>query len=293
MIELPNGLKSRTLPEQVGYNSAKIAEIIQFLNESGLKDLVINLEEDSGVLSPEQYAIAQLSPSYVVYDGGVFYKTFEDSDYIDFFLLMENVDTENSDMAVNHWRIRVQKSNQNYALDTVNVYTSYNKSQIDSLLSAGLALKASLTGADFTGAITAPANYSGVLQINESVIPEGLSVVANPYLAFKIDNNVLYVIVEFGIENTTESAISSGAISWKGTVPNPYAAKIIRRDGTNLSNAYSSLPTIAKVVGCIDTVPKQVSVHSYLANQLEGYFDSISIAAGSTARYSCRYFLYL
>ena len=159
MIELPNGKISRTLAEQVGFNSAKIAEIIKFLNESGLKDLVINLESDSGTLSTDQYAIAELSPSYMVYDGGVFYKVFEDSDYIDYFLLMERVDTSNSDLDVSHFRIRVERDSRNYALETVNIFTSYNKSQIDSIVStlnSSISAKAALAGAAFTGAITAP-----------------------------------------------------------------------------------------------------------------------------------------
>ena len=150
MIKLPNGTISRTLAEQVGFNSAKIAEIIKFLNESGLKDLVINLESDSGTLSTDQYAIAELSPSYMVYDGGVFYKVFEDSDYIDYFLLLEKVDTSNSDLAVSKWRIRVERDSRNYALEEVNVFTSYNKSQLDSLFSQ----KANLAGATFTGNVS-------------------------------------------------------------------------------------------------------------------------------------------
>ena len=167
MIELPNGTISRTLAEQVGFNSAKIAEIIKFLNESGLKDLVINLESDSGTLSTDQYAIAELSPSYMVYDGGVFYKVFEDADYIDYFLLMENIDTSNSDLDVSRWRIRVERDSRNYALDNVGIFTSYNKDQIDSIvlsLNSALDTKANLSEANFTGAITSPSiieNMSG------------------------------------------------------------------------------------------------------------------------------------
>ena len=154
-IQLPNGKISRTLPEQVGFNTQKIEEIIKFLNESGLKDLVINLEDMPGVLSADQYLIAELSPSYIVYDGAVFYKLAEDSDYIDYVLLMDSVSVDSS-IVVSTYRIRITRNTLAYALDSVNLFETYNKSQIDSALSNLDNAKANLSGAAFTGPITGP-----------------------------------------------------------------------------------------------------------------------------------------
>lgn len=221
-IQLPNGKITRTLPEQVGFNTQKIEEIIKFLNESSLKDLVINLESASGVLSPEQYAIAELSPSYLVFDGGVFYKAFEDSDYIDYFLLLEKVSTENSDLDVSHWRIRIERDSRNYALDNLGIFTSYTKSQIDALLSpitSALSGKADLSGATFTGAVSAPtlqqANPNYNLDFNFSD-QEGATI-ENIYNRFEVINNVLYAIVNMKLTNASENSINIYQISsgWK------------------------------------------------------------------------------
>ena len=199
MIKLPNGTISRTLAEQVGFNSAKIAEIIKFLNESGLKDLVINLESDSGTLSTDQYAIAELSPSYMVYDGGVFYKVYEDSDYIDYFLLQEQVAVD-SDMEVNHFRIHVERDSRNYALETVNIFTSYNKSQIDSIVStlnSALNTKANLSGAAFTGPITSPSIIENMSGYSFTTPTSDLTIEINVVYAgvVKNGNKLTFVVV--------------------------------------------------------------------------------------------------
>ena len=166
MIELPNGKVARTQAEQVGFNSKKIEEIIKFLNESGLKDLVINLEAASGVLTDDQYAIAEMSPSYIVLSGKVYYKGYEDGTNIDFFEAVPEAAAATS-LFLQVARIRIVEATKNYALSSVNIFESYNKSQIDSIVStlnSAISAKAALAGANFTGAITASSiieNMSG------------------------------------------------------------------------------------------------------------------------------------
>lgn len=150
-IQLPNNKISRTLPEQVGFNSAKIEEIIKWINDSGLMNKVLNLSDPSGTLTEAQYEIADLSPSFIVYGGKVFVKSLEDSDNIDFFKVGTDMSGSDS-MIASVERVRVVKATKAYQYAVVQLFESYNKTQLDSLLSE----KASLTGATFTGVVNAP-----------------------------------------------------------------------------------------------------------------------------------------
>lgn len=169
-IELPNNKISRTLPEQVGFNSAKIAEIIKAINDFELVDKVIDIDSVSGVLTDTQFGIAELSPSFILYSGKVFVKAYEDGTNID-FIEVGALAGGSTTLTLSVERFRVVISTKAYQYAVVQLFESYTKSQIDSLLSAGLALKANLDGANFTGAITAPSiieNMSGYSATKET-----------------------------------------------------------------------------------------------------------------------------
>lgn len=292
MIELPNGKISRTLAEQVGFNSAKIAEIIKFLNESGLKDLVINLESDSGTLSTDQYAIAELSPSYMIYDGGVFYKVYEDASYIDYFLLQEQVAAD-SDMKVNHFRIRVERDSRNYALETVNIFTSYNKSQIDSIVSglnSAIDSKAPLSGATFTGAVEAPtfsqtnANWSSNITLSlKTAMTSAGAVLTNIYNRLEVIGNILYLIINVRIANPTGSDItdSSATADTSIALPEEIGSLVYDFDGNSVHASASNEYTLIAGSLCFASGSalysgiKESKWYAFLANRTQA--DRVSI----------------
>lgn len=237
-IQLPNRKISRTLPEQVGFNSEKIYEIIKWINDSDFIDKVLNLSDPSGTLTEAQYAIADLSPSYIVYGGKVFIKSLEDSDNIDFF--KAGTDMSGSDsMIASVERVRVVKATKAYQYAVVQLFESYNKTQIDTLLAA----KASLSGATFTGDVKAKTleqtevSWSGSLSY-DSGLAAGL--VGTPiFNSAKIINNILHLVICHKIENNSGETItinSGDLIRFATTtVPTKYAEKIYDIEGKNMT----------------------------------------------------------
>lgn len=154
-IELPNGKISRTLPEQVGFNSKKIEEIIKAINDFELVDKVIDLDSASGVLTDIQFGIAELSPSFILYSGKVFVKAYEDGTYIDFIEVGALVSGSTTlKLSVERFRITIATKAYQYAV--VQLFETYSKTQIDSLISGLSSVYAALSGANFTGPITSP-----------------------------------------------------------------------------------------------------------------------------------------
>lgn len=232
MIELPNNKISRNLPEQVGFNTKKIQEIIEFLNESGMKDLVVNLEADSGALTNEQYAVLELSPSYIVLNGRVFYKALEDGTNIDFFdLSAPSISAGVSSQTVK--RIRVVEATKNYSTTDV-VLSSYTKDAVDTALAA----KADLSGATFTGAVEALSLKQS--QPNKSFdfsySNVGVLTIVNTYTKALIINGEIHFIVNLKI-TVGESNYTGGGFGALCIIDEATGSKIFDADGKALSEA--------------------------------------------------------
>lgn len=136
-------------------------------------------------------------------------------------------------------------------------------------------------------------NYSGTF-VPKQDIPEGLEWGENSYLKFEVYGNILYVVIEAQIKNTTENAITTGALSFLiESLPDSLCEKIIRRDGTNLKVNYSSLAIITQVPARRGTTTDVMVLNSYSANSMGGYFNSFSLGANSDAWLSGRLFLIL
>ena len=253
-IELPNGKISRTLPEQVGFNSEKIYEIIKFLNESGLKDQVINLTSLSGTLTPEQYAIAELSPSYIVYEGTIFFKGVEDLSNIDYFELIPQIETDSS-MLLNVSRIRIVRDTRAYSLSYVNLFETYNKSQIDALLSAGLALKADLSGANFTGPITAPSIIETMTGYSATLFTPEYFTIEPIYVSASKTGNKLTVVFALNITKTDAAAAAQINLVRIG-IP---AAVLSKLYPSTISGDLDN-----KVIHAFSTGNAQVAVNTYI-----------------------------
>ena len=306
MIELPNKLISRTLPEQVGFNSAKIEEIIKWINDSDFIDKVLNLSDPSGTLTEAQYAIADLSPSYIVYGGKVFVKSLEDSDNIDFFKV--GTDMSGSDSIVaSVERIRIVKATKAYQYAVVQLFESYNKTQLDSLL----ATKANLSGATFTGEVIAQKLHqttpnweaTATPTLDASAITAGLTLTPI-YNKVLVLNNILYIVMVNKINNPTASSISisgSYTISLRITnVPEEIGSKIIDLNGNPLnvsgSTAIDYNRQSAGSSSGVGSINYRMQTGHAGANNLECVLireDSYNILAGGAATITARNFLVL
>lgn len=234
-IELPNGKISRTLPEQVGFNSKKIYEIIKWINDSGFIDKVLNLSDPSGTLTESQYAIVDLSPSYIVYGGKVFVKSLEDSDNIDFFKVGTDM-SESDSIIASAERVRVVKATKAYQYSVVQLFESYNKTQLDNLL----AEKADLSGAEFTGAVKAPtleqttANWSTDFEFTPAQVGNASLIVENKYCRLEVINNVLYLVAVVKYTNPTESMIAISTSIKDIVIPEEIGKRIVDFNGIAL-----------------------------------------------------------
>lgn len=247
-IELPNNKISRTLPEQVGFNSSMIEKIIKWINDSDFIDKVLNLSDPSGTLTEAQYAIADLSPSYIVYGGKVFIKALEDSDNIDFF--KAGTDMSGSDsMIASVERVRVVKATKAYQYAVVQLFESYNKTQLDTLLSA----KADLSGATFTGdvkALTFEQDQPSFSQSLTILSTSGITV-EQIYSRLIVVNKILMVIVNCKYTNNTGE--SKTVYQHGGTngfdIPAQYGEKIFDLLGNKVSETPSSNTLVCSVPG--------------------------------------------
>lgn len=155
----------RNLQEQVAENAKQIAQLIEFVDGIDVEDHLIALTSGTGTLTPEQFKVAEQETAYITLNGNVYIKSYSNASDIDFYI--PNISWASiggGGIRITKSGIRIRKSNGNYGT-FVNTYDTYEKSEIDSLLSlyatvsyvdAQLATKASLSGATFTGSIKAP-----------------------------------------------------------------------------------------------------------------------------------------
>ena len=281
MIELPNNQISRNLPEQVGFNTSKIKEIIDFLNESGMKDLVVNLEADSGVLTNEQFAVLELSPSYIVLNGRVFYKALEDGTNIDFFdLSAPSIAAGVSTQTVK--RIRIVEATKNYSTTDV-VLSSYTKDELDTALAA----KADLAGATFTGDVSANkleqsfANYEQELTLTYSGVSPNKIELTKYYSYLKIINGMTYVIINCKLTNTGDSAENLGTVSISQfQVPPEIGEKIYNFKNENLNEDHTEQTLI-----CCETTTPSKSINPSGFSDQAGFNVSLYLKSLVTKNY--------
>ena len=166
MIELPDGKISRTLPEQVGFLSEQVQRIFRFLDGINVQDNVVVVDNIATPLTAEELVIVNRDVAFLVYSGQLYIKKSV-SGSTAYFDVVFSI-SAGTTITFNSSEIQVNLSNGGMSLVS-NSPATYSKAQIDTLLSAkadityvdsqlvaGLATKANLSGANFTGAITAP-----------------------------------------------------------------------------------------------------------------------------------------
>ena len=172
MIKI-DGVEKRNLQEQVGYNSEQIDKIFKLLDGLNVQDNLIKLTASSGTLTPEEMAVVERDVAFIIYNNNVYIKTSTSvTEYI-FKQVALSASDQGTYNILQSFRIVITRANGAYVYSSNTVLSLYNKAEMDALLgqkadssalASGLALKANLAGADFTGAITSPSiieNMSG------------------------------------------------------------------------------------------------------------------------------------
>lgn len=144
--------KYRNLQEQVGYNTECIQELAKAIDGITLEDKLVIIANDSGTFTDEEMTVLN-GPLAFISDGSkVWLKQSETvSEFV--FKAIDIVATEQGGTYYNVGgsKIVVTRATRAYVTSNDVVITTYNRTQMDALLSA----KASLSGANFTGPITA------------------------------------------------------------------------------------------------------------------------------------------
>ena len=170
MIKI-DGVAKRNLQEQVGYNSEQIDKIFEILDGLNVQDNLIKLSTSSGTLTAEEMNVVSKDVAFIIYNYNLYIKTTTSATEYTFKQVALSASDQGTYNILQSFRIIITRANGAYLYSSNTVLSLYNKSEMDSLLSgkanngdsytkaeadALLALKASLSGADFTGAITSP-----------------------------------------------------------------------------------------------------------------------------------------
>lgn len=165
--------KKLSMPEQVQQNKEDIKNIYKIIDGLDSLDNVVEVPNMSHILTAQELKAIEQPIAFIIYSNKVYLKRKIESGiaYFDrvFSISGSTVITFDSE------EIQATLSNGALALVSTSAYT-YSKSEIDSKFSTilyvdtQLALKADLSGANFTGAITSPSiieNMSGYSFVND------------------------------------------------------------------------------------------------------------------------------
>lgn len=161
-IKLPNGKISLTLPEQVGKNAKDIDDIKKVIDGLDSLDNVVIVPDMSHIMTADELKSVRQPVCFIVYNDHLYFKKKEESGNAYFDIVFTIVAT--TVISLEGSEIEVNLSNGALGITNSTVST-YSVTQIDTKLSAKadltyvdsqLAAKANLSGAAFTGAITAP-----------------------------------------------------------------------------------------------------------------------------------------
>lgn len=157
----------RNLQEQVGYNSEQIKKIFDVIDGLNIQDNVVTVSDISQVLTMEELETVRAAVAFILYNGSLYIKKSMDSSVAKFDIIFTI--TEGTAITFSTSEITVTLATGALTLAT-NSVAAYSTVQMDTLLAAKADITyvdtnfASIAGANFTGAITAPSiteNMSG------------------------------------------------------------------------------------------------------------------------------------
>lgn len=235
MVSIGNK-KYRNLQEQVGYNTECIQELAEAIDGITLEDKLVIIANDSGTFTEKDMTVLN-GPLAFISDGSkVWLKQSETvSEFV--FKAIDIVATEvgGTYFNIGGSKIVVTRATRAYVTSDDVIIATYSKTQIEALLTQ----KASLSGADFTGGITAP-------NILETM--SGYSF--NKTTKANITNTLIYVgasktgnkltLVIFGSLNRSDTVSGDFISLGNFIIPTPVYSKIYPTALGSIANAVYS-----------------------------------------------------
>ena len=263
MIELPDGKISRTLPEQVGFLTKEVRRIYRFLDGINVQDNVVAVDNIATPLNAEELVIVNRDVAFIVYSGQLYIKKSV-SGSTAYFDVVFSI-TAGTTITFNSSEIQVNLSNGGMSLVS-NSPVTYSKAQIDTLLSAkadityvdaqlasGLALKANLAGANFTGGITSPSIIESMSGYSATTFTPATMTIQNTYVG-TVKNGNKITFVWFGtltpttVESNYKNVIQFNIPADVGAKIYPYSLGAFDNIVyATLVNGYSNLTTVSDV----------------------------------------------
>lgn len=185
--------KYRNLQEQVAYNTECIQELAEAIDGITLEDKLVIIANDSGTFTDEEMTVLN-GPLAFISDGSKVWLKQSETPTEFVFKAIDIVATEQGGTHYNVGgsKIVVTRATRAYTTSDDVIITTYSKSQIDSLL----ALKADLSGANFTGAITGPSIIEDM--IGYSFTPSSNTAVHYNYVGIcKNGNKITFAIAGY------------------------------------------------------------------------------------------------
>lgn len=281
-IELPNNKTARNLQEQVGYLSKVVEQLKDAFEDSDLYDKIFTLDSSSGTLTEDELAIAKLKVAFIVYNDKVYMKAQSASPDI-LFLAISIEAADDSYIVLSRDAIEVNESTGYYTASTSSLIETYTKDEIDILLSSvnsQLSTKANLSGANFTGAITAPSiteNMSGYSFIKQT------DTTSNTYNyiyagASKTGNKLTVVLA---VEVTKLANTTSGGLGHFELPSSIYTKLYPISLGGNNYLVYSKVVGVSKTDRSL--IECQYSCYKDGSNRIKFTFNNANITANDTA----------
>ena len=258
MIVLPDGKICRNLPEQVAENLKKIQEIIHYLDGVNVQDNLVVIADLSQILTEAELDVVERPVAFIYYNAELYIKKNEAAG-VAYFVNVFSIEDTGTQLNFTSNEIQVNLGTGALAYTTATA-TSYTKDQIDSLLAlkANDADVAKLTGAAFTGPITAPSIIEDMTGYSQG--HTNLKYITYTYVSACKNGNKLTLVVAGKINVPTGETYSEysvmGAVNF--TIPSAVGLKIYPAGAGGDANALS-----AKIIQSFYNFSKKAGINVY------------------------------
>lgn len=268
----------RNVQEQVAFLTEQYKAIMDVIDGLDIADNVIAIDSMSDILTADELTIVRKAVAFIVYNGQLYIKQKEDTTYAYFDVVFSVSVSTVISFASSEIKVTLGSG----ALSIVNISTStYTSTEIDNKLSTKanllyvdteLAKKANLSGANFTGPVTATTLKQTQVEAEVAfnfISGSGDIQLTNAYNRAIVINNVLYLIANIKMKNISGNSKYIGG-AWGGTpyiafsLPNDVASKIYDIDGVSAADAGTPRKLITSVhASCVSGTLGEASAKTY------------------------------
>ena len=211
-----DGKAHRNMPEQVAKNQKDIEEIFKTLDGLNIQDNVVAIADLSHMLTQDELKIVERAVAFIVYNNHLFIKRNQDATNAYFDIVF----SINGSTVISFNSNEMQVNLTTGALTLVsNTAQTYSKTELDTQL----ALKANLSGANFTGSITAPSIIENMSGYSAELSTKTNLTIENIYTGAVKNGNKLTLVIALNLTRTGD--VGSGQVI-SISIPSDVGAKL-------------------------------------------------------------------